>query len=254
MISIDFIGGLGNHLFQIAVTYAMAIENNDKAVFNFNNCYTPLQGNKVGKYRNTIFKKFTHVDQFIAENHYQETSYSYTPIQYKPNLLLRGYFQSELYFKPYKDIILDMFCFDEYIESATNFLNKIPGKKTSIHVRRGDYIPYQHVMYLLDMEYYGPAMNMFEDNTFVIFSDDLDWVKQNFNKHNMIVFDDSDEVLNMACMSLCDNHIIANSTFSWWGAYLNRNVNKKVVAPKKWYSAPELIENISKIPNDWIVI
>ena len=86
MISINFMGGLGNQLFQVASTYSLALSNNDNAVFNFNNCWTPLQGNKIIKYRNTIFKNFTHVDNFIAENYYQEPSHNYNEIQYKPNL------------------------------------------------------------------------------------------------------------------------------------------------------------------------
>lgn len=254
MISINFMGGLGNQLFQVAATYSLALSNNDDAVFNFNNCYTPLQGNRISKYKDTIFKKFIHIDQFIPQNYYQETSYYYNPIEYKSNLLLNGYFQSEKYFKTHKDILLDMFCFDDYKKIATDFLNKIGGKKTSLHIRRGDYVSYQNVMYLLDMDYYNSAMSFFNDTTFVIFSDDLEWTKQHFNKSNMIVFDNTDEVMNIACMSLCDNHIIANSTFSWWGAYLNKNENKKVIAPRKWYSSPELKENKDKIPDDWIIL
>lgn len=254
MISINFMGGLGNQLFQVASTYSLALSNNDNAVFNFDNCWTPLQGNKISKYKDTIFKKFIHTDQFTPENYYQETSYYYNPVEYKPNLLLNGYFQSEKYFKTHKDILLDMFCFDGYKESAINFLNNINVKKTSLHIRRGDFMLYQDVMYLLDMDYYNSAMDVFNDTTFVIFSDDLEWTKQHFNKSNMIVFDNTDEVMNIACMSLCDNHIIANSTFSWWGAYLNKNENKKVIAPRKWFSAPELKENKDKIPDNWIIL
>jgi hypothetical protein len=147
-----------------------------------------------------------------------------------------------------------MFYFDDYKDKALSFLSNIKGTKTSLHIRRGDYIPYQSVMYLLDEEYYTPATNYFKDTTFIIFSDDLNLAKQKFNKPKMVVFDSNDEVLNMTCMSLCDNNIIANSTFSWWGAYLNKNKNKTVIAPKKWYSAPELKENKDKIPEQWIVL
>jgi hypothetical protein len=254
MISINFMGGLGNQLFQVSATYSLAKSNNDDCVFDFNKCYTPLQGNQIIKYRNTIFKNFTHFDSFIAENHYQETSYYYNQIQYKPNLLLNGYFQSEKYFEKHKESLIDMFYFDDYKDKALSFLSNIKGTKTSLHIRRGDYIPYQSVMYLLDEEYYTPATNYFKDTTFIIFSDDLNLAKQKFNKPNMVVFDSNDEVLNMTCMSLCDNNIIANSTFSWWGAYLNKNKNKTVIAPKKWYSAPELKENKDKIPEQWIVL
>jgi hypothetical protein len=254
MISINLKGGLGNQLFQISCVYSLAMDNNDIPVFNFDKCYTPLQGHQIKKYRNTIFKNFKHIDNFVAENFYQEYSYYYKQIEYKPNLLLDGYFQSEKYFSKYKSSLIDIFCFDEYKEKSLNFLNNINTTTTSLHVRRGDYIPYQSVMYLLDDDYYNPAINKFKDTTFIVFSDDLQWVKQKFNKPNMVVFDSDDEVLNMTCMSLCNNNIIANSTFSWWGAYLNKNKNKTVIAPRKWYSTPELIENKDKIPNDWIII
>lgn len=247
-------GGLGNQLFQIAAVYSLAMSNNDIPVFNFDKCYTPLQGNKTNKYKHSIFKHLTHNDKFIAENHYQESSYYFNPINYKPNLLLNGYFQSEKYFKLHKEDILNIFCLDDFKEKALNFLNKIPGNKTSVHIRRGDYIPYQNVMYILDMEYYRMAMSLFKDTSFIIFSDDLEWVKENFKDPNMFIFDNNDDSLNLTCMSLCDNHIIANSTFSWWGAYLNKNCNKKIVAPRKWYSASELIENKDKIPEDWTII
>ena len=168
--------------------------------------------------------------------------------------MLNGYFQSEKYFEKHKNSLIDLFCFDDYKDKALHFLRNIEGTKTSLHFRRGDYTSYQSVVCLLDEEYYTPATHYFKDTTFVIFSDDLNLAKEKFNKPNMFVFDSEDEVLNMTCMSLCDNNIIANSTFSWWGAYLNKNKNKKVIAPRKWFSAPELKENKDKILDNWIIL
>ena len=256
MISINCMGGLGNQLFQVSATYSLAVSNNDNAVFNFNNCWTPLQGNQIIKYRNTIFKNFTYVDNFIAENYYQEPSHNYNEIQYKPNLLLNGYFQSEKYFEKHKNSLIDLFCFDDYKDKALHFLRNIEGTKTSLHFRRGDYISYQSVVCLLDEEYYTPATHYFKDTTFVIFSDDLNLAKEKFNKPNMFVFDSEDEVLNMTCMSLCDNNIIANSTFSWWGAYLNKNKNKKVIAPSRWFTKNYILQSqeYDIVPTEWIKI
>lgn len=98
------------------------------------------------------------------------------------------------------------------------------------------------------------ATHYFKDTTFVIFSDDLNLAKEKFNKPNMFVFDSEDEVLNMTCMSLCDNNIIANSTFSWWGAYLNKNKNKTVLSPKIWFNPESGINDKDIIPDSWIKI
>ena len=170
--------------------------------------------------------------------------------------MLNGYFQSEKYFEKHKDSLIDLFCFDDYKDKALNFLRNIEGTKTSLHFRRGDYTSYQSVVCLLDEEYYTPATHYFKDTTFVIFSDDLNLAKEKFNKPNMFVFDSEDEVLNMTCMSLCDNNIIANSTFSWWGAYLNKNKNKKVIAPSQWFAKNYILQSqeYDIVPTDWIKI
>ena len=93
------------------------------------------------------------------------------------------------------------------------------------------------------------------DSLFVFFSDDMYWVKQNFNKDDAIYVDwntGRDSYVDMYLMSNCKHNIIANSTFSWWGAYLNKNDNKIVISPAKWFNTE--INDIDIIPDNWIKI
>lgn len=129
----------------------------------------------------------------------------------------------------------------------------------SIHIRRGDYLSQQFSAGFgncCPLAYYREAIHYMktylDDITFVLFSDDMDWVKMNLPLDNAIYVDHNhgvDSWQDMYLMSMCQHNIIANSTFSWWGAWLNDNTDKIVIAPKRWWSS---IENDDVVPESWI--
>ena len=128
----------------------------------------------------------------------------------------------------------------------------------SLHVRRGDYL--LHDVHNTDkLEYYTKAMTYLEskvDNpTYFMFSDDIEWVKQNFrSQHKMIFVDFNDAKTNyedIKLMSNCKHNIIANSSFSWWSAWLNTNPNKIVTAPQVWFNG-DMYDYTDLVPKSWI--
>jgi len=245
MITCFLQGGLGNQIFQILAAINLSIENNDEVCFNFNQCYTPLQGKRAINYKETIFRNLCHSDDIKISNVYHEPGFSYNNIPYTPNLQIHGYFQSEKYIKTIKNNLKDYIYLDE--DSVKKPIENL----TSVHVRRGDYVGLQQVHKLCDIEYYKEAMEIIGGN-FIFFSDDMEWVKENFEGKNILYSQYNDELLDLTLMTLCDNNIIANSSFSWWGAFLNKNKNKKIIAPKKWFgiNGPQDTQDI--IPENWI--
>lgn len=244
MISCRLQGGLGNQMFQISAAYALALRNNDAACFNLSVCNTPMQGNKSITYVNSIFSKICDSKNLNFEILYNEPNFSFNEIKYNPNMLLNGFFQSEKYFYDFKEEIKNLF------NLPTDIVKKPIDKLTSIHVRRGDYLKLQDYHLVLPKEYYLEAMDKIKGN-FIFFSDDIEWVKENFKGDNIFYSETGDELMDLTLMSLCDNNIIANSSFSWWGAYLNKKENKKVIAPKNWFgpNGPKDINDI--YPETW---
>ena len=104
------------------------------------------------------------------------------------------------------------------------------------------------------MEYYKSAMGHFRGYKFVIFSDDIPWCKENFIGDNFTFIDGEEDYIDLYLMSVCEHNIIANSSFSWWGAYLNTNITKKVIAPKEWFGKVKCISSSNIISTEWISI
>lgn len=204
--------------------------------------------------------KFLHI-KFIYEESFSVYSEQY--LNAKGFILYyKGYWQSELYFKDKTDV-LNIFRFtSEMLNSQTrDFQNVIFSKQNtvSVHIRRGDYLAGDSVQMfgnICTMDYYRKAIDFIisklEESVIIIFSDDIDWVKDNLSISNSVFVDwntGHDSWQDMFLMSICKHNIIANSSFSWWGAYLNDNPDKIVVAPKKWHnlhSAPDIC------PKEWI--
>jgi hypothetical protein len=245
MISSLLQGGIGNQMFQISTAIALAKRNNDSACFNFNYCNTPLQGNPSNKYVDNVFSKICNRDNLKFDDVYFEPKFSYTEIPYKQNLLLKGYFQSYKYFQDFEDEIKSLF------ELPFNRIKNDFNNFTSVHVRRGDYLKLSDYHNVCNAEYYKNAMDEIGDSNFIFFSDDMEWVKKNFKGKNIFYSFYNDEVLDLTSMTLCKNNIISNSTFSWWGAYLNNNKEKKVISPINWFgiNGPKDTEDL--IPISW---
>jgi hypothetical protein len=255
MISAKLAGGLGNQMFQIAATHALALRNNDISGFKLDACYTPMQGYPSSTYRNTILANINDSKDYNFRVTYVEPRFSFEELPYTTDLILDGYFQSEKYFNDFSKDVKSLFTINT--ENAKKVLTKLAWYKlpiTSVHIRRGDYTKNSEYHELCSIEYYKKAMEAIGQSIFIFISDDIEWVKQNF-KGGLIGYSPfSNELDDLAIMTLCDNNIIANSSFSWWGAYLNPNPVKKVIAPKKWFgpSGPKDTEDI--IPQNWLII
>jgi Glycosyl transferase family 11 len=178
------------------------------------------------------------------------------------NTSIYGYFQCEKYWIDIKDKIKKEFTFkDEFSEPAFNYVKKLKeecNELVSIHIRRGDYVGNSNRHPLMPLSYYQQAINSFDDKDygFVVISDDIEWCKNNFGEDSRIFYAEKNkDFTDMCIMSLCNHNIIANSTFSWWGAWLNNNPNKKVIAPSNWLG-PEIkhLQTPHIYCKDWIVI
>ncbi len=150
------------------------------------------------------------------------------------------YFQDPKFFQHFPDEIKSIF--QEGIGGQVDMV--------AIHVRRGDYVGHNFYVDLMnETTYYEDAMELFPDSKFVVFSDDIEWCKKQ-NIFKDCEFSHGTEIEDMNNMASCVGHIIANSSFSWWGAYISP-YTKKVVAPKLWYRDGE---QRTVCPPEWITL
>jgi hypothetical protein len=237
-ISASIMGGLGNIMFQVANGYSVSVDNEMEFVVDVSNYHGGKYG--YGKYKNNIFDKINFESNVKNDICYGEGCFNYQEIpKFSSDTKLIGYFQSEKYFVKNRKKILSLYKpKKDIINKLQNLYGEILKLETcSIHVRRGDYLHLQSYYHPLDIEYYKNASKLLPQNTFfLIFSDGLDWCKENFDfLENKIFVDNLDDFEEIYLMSLCKNNIISNSTFGWWGAWLNKNRNQKVIAPSKWF-------------------
>jgi hypothetical protein len=155
------------------------------------------------------------------------------------NVDLFGYFQTERYFSDQAELVRKEFVFAEPVKSyCSEFLRRLGGAAVSLHVRRTDYLTNSANHPPCDLEYYERALAILPLNLpIIILSDDIPWCKQQplFKGPRWFFGEGKSNVVDMCLMSMCSHHIIANSSFSWWGAWLGANRDKKVLAPIKWF-------------------
>ena len=257
MISAYLQGGLGNQLFQIAAAVSLAEDYSDSAAFNTKHHDLPFQGRKCENYLGSIFRNLDFSSNYQIQQVYREPHFHYSKIPYLPEMCIVGYFQSEKYFQHNKEIVQNLFTSNEEIESLIKekYGSVLLKNPTSVHIRRGDYLGNPNAHPVCSMEYYDNALRSFSnDQTFLLFSDDIEWCKKEFKEDNFYFVEDNEDVVDLFLMSKCSNNIIANSSFSWWAAWLNMNENKRVVAPKSWFG--ESMNNNTKdlIPPEWEII
>lgn len=230
-------GGLGNLMFQIIATYYYAKVNNLKPIFCVNKNNNPRSS--ICKYR--LFDnmtKYSLQDNIQFVDKHESEFYDVCTDQ---NIKLFGLFHDKKYISDILPYINSILNFDDFLHinidryTLPNISNFV-----SIHVRRTDYLKC-NIYHILNEDYYQEAISNFDINNtlFLIFSDDIEWCKQSgyfSNARNKLFIEDNmyDEE-ELYLMSLCDHNIIANSTFSLWGYYLNKNPDKKIVIPKKWF-------------------
>jgi len=182
--------------------------------------------------------------------------------QVKDNTYLYGYFQTEIYFKTLRNELLQIFRIQQEIDLInSSLISQMKSENSiSIHVRRGDYLnsPFE----ILDIQnYYQKAIEFIQKEinspVFYIFTNDYLWVEKNFEllniKKTIVKINSGNQsYLDMILMSNCKHNICANSSFSWWGAWLNTNPSKIVIAPDRWFKNAEYVaSSYNLIPSDW---
>lgn len=261
-------GRLGNMMFQIATSYVYGLKYDKELILNLHHTHE-FKKNGGDRYLDTIFKKIKIIDS--SEQKYDET-YRGNPNVFRQdviperkvdNLLINGFYFAIQLTEHVKQI-QELFEFpDDIIENVNSKYRDIINldNTCSIHVRRGDYLDAK-MFYNLDLEYYKRAISNFNENTnFIIFSDDINWCKENIKFiKNCTFIENNEDLEDLYLMSRCDDHIIANSSFSFWGAFLNKNLNKKVYFPEYFFTnelnhSEEIRKGIlkwAKINENWI--
>lgn len=260
--SFNFIGNLGhlgNQMFQYAFTKGMSAKHsrpfympphevfgkyyNLKLLSNIDQCFNISCERRITNYPR-LNERFFHFDEEFFENPPTE------------DVDFFGYFQTEKYFKHIENDLRKDFTFkDEILNTSLDFFESIGESSISLHIRRGDYVsnpnhPTQ------SSEYYNKALSHFDDNLPVlIFSDDPEWCKTQkiFDSERFLVSETYDTGIDLCLMSLCKYHIIANSSFSWWGSWLAKS--EKTIAPQKWFGGDCINNNTKDLYcPDWIII
>jgi hypothetical protein len=287
MIVVNIMGGLGNQLFQYAFGRALAIKNNcqlklDISSYNndplrdynlraFSICENLanvhecnlLKGGNLSFFQK-LMKEITSRNTYYVEKNFR---YNHELTKITNPAYILGYWQSEKYFKEIEDIIRNEFTIvTPPSKQNRELINKIINENAiSIHVRRGDYVNDKHtnqVHGVCSLSYYYEAIELMNSKNsnpvFYIFSDDIEWAKKNllFKKEKIFIdFNDKSNYEDMRLMSNCKHHIIANSSFSWWGAWLNNSKSKIVIAPKIWFNNSDWNNQTTDlIPPEWLRI
>lgn len=280
--------GLGNQLFQYALGRSLALRNNTslyvdlsyyKQVYqtdtprtfklhHFNTNYTVLDTSPylyVSKSTKLLPNRtFKPVFEFVREQHFH---FDPAVLNAKAKFItLDGFWQSERYFGDSADVIRKELAFKRKtgptFESFKQAIERAENP-VSLHIRRGDYVSHPEFSKsfgFVGLDYYQTALKLLKDRfptiTLFVFSDDPEWVKQNLVldvPHTFVANSGSDADLDdLQLMSLCKHHVIANSSFSWWGAWLNAEVNKVVVAPKGWFKNKPDWNTCDLIPTTWL--
>lgn len=231
-------GRLGNQMFQYALVYNLSRHMNTEVVIPDNSDLSQvfqIQPDKIGFVNGQTFhERYFHFDSSVF---HLDRNYNYD---------FCGFFQSEKYFKNNELEIRNQFDFLPSIKERCSDLLDVMQISIALHIRRGDYLeqPSHHVN--LNLDYYKEALSYFEkDRKVIVFSDDVEWCKKQeiFDEPRFFICHSSSGPNHLYLMSNCSDFIIANSSFSWWGAYLaNRG---KVIAPKSWFG-PELSKHDTK--------
>jgi len=286
---IDINGGLGNQMFQYAFGRSISLHAKQELkldISNFEtyelrtyllNCFS-ITGSiatkkELDKYK--IQSKYLKYLKYLIKNshlfknikigkmYFEKQGFSYDPnVFLSHSAYYVGYWQSYKYFENIRDILLKEFSINTMTDTTNlAMLSNIENTSSiSLHIRRGDYVTNKHTNSIhgtCSLTYYVNAINIMSQNldnpTFFIFSDDIQWVKDNLKIEYptyYVDFNDDSPEKDIILMSKCQHNIIANSSFSWWGAWLNNYSNKIIIAPKNWVNNNN-INTIDLIPKDW---
>jgi len=285
MVIVKLMGGLGNQMFQYAIGRSVAYRNNadlglDISWFKDIILNTPRSYNLGGfriiekfssiKFRRTR-EKLSFLEKYLLchkRKYFKEKSifsFDKDSLCLSGDVYLDGYWQCPKYFEDINDILKQEFRFKEGLDKDNEIIRMIKEKNSiSIHIRRGDYVDddiTRRFHGICSLDYYKKAIEIIsakiKNPYFFIFSDDIVWAKQNLKIDSPSFFITKDykfkDYEELIIMSWSKNHIIANSSFSWWAAWLCDNKNKIIIAPFKWLNDTS-INTAGLIPNSWIKI
>jgi len=285
MIISNIIGGLGNQMFQYAAGRTLAHLNKtfikldvssfsesklrsfDLLSFNANIGFATKQEISNLLPVHNFEKAFQYLSPLKKRSYYREKEFGFDKkvLGLGKNVYLKGYFQSEKYFLPAKNIIISDFTFKkEFVKDVEDLSVSLRKENSvSVHIRRGDFDKdpvTTNYHGTLDIGYYNSAIELVRSRipnaTFYFFSDNIDWVKENLPIPGGVFVSGNitkNHIEDLYLMSQCRHNIIANSSFSWWGAWLNNNPEKIVIAPQKWFNkGPKDTQDL--IPEGWFKI
>lgn len=291
MIIVRLMGGLGNQLFQYALGRKLSCESGaelklDTSHFTpgarkyrldrFNvveNIATPLEiGRLSGRARKGIVGKLElaikvrlgmQKPSLVKEN---GCGFDARALRRINEVYLDGYWQCERYFEDIKEVLMNEFALKTQPDTPNRLIMEQmeQTESVSIHIRRGDYVSnptFFKVHGVCSTHYYESAVRLITEKIknphFFMFSDDLAWCRQNLNLGFPVTYVDCNgeerDYEDLRLMSHCKNHIVANSSFSWWGAWLGINPQRMVIAPKRWF-ADEAKDDRDIVPRDWMRI
>jgi len=245
MITCKFNGRLGNNLFQIANVVSVAKKLNSDFIFP----HTTWAGHREKIPVDLSMFKYTFPRGYVdLDNEYNEKEFHQNDLSHIiNNTMFSGFYQSWKYFEDIKDELLNKYFIpsDDVLRGLMKY--NVSSNSLGISVRRGDYLMLQHNHCVLSVSYYQDAINKyFLDNIdeIYVFSDDIEWCQTIFGNDVHYVIDDKG--VQLFLMSKMQNLILSNSTFAWWGAYLNQN-NGIIVAPDPWFGPAYQHNNTSDL-------
>lgn len=278
-------GGLGNQMFQYAFYRRLQLDGKsvtlDISGFNDYGLHNGFELDKIFPVKinladevliNNIKQKISHLS--LLKKIWWKVFTNFRPVIVQKNFgyssrlsnlqglkYLEGYWQSEKYFGTHSDTIRNDFKFPLLDIKNKDYADKISqGEAVSIHIRMGDYVNHPLHGGICTLEYYKKALSLIEEKVesplFFIFSNDIEWCQNNLKLDKAIYVagnEGENSFRDMQLMSMCKHNIIANSSFSWWGAWLNNNPDKVVVAPSKWFN-DTTINTKDLLPDSWIQI
>ena len=288
MIIVQLKGGFGNQLFQYAAGLSLASLHNIEVKVDISALKKPDE--EIGTVRNFELQHIkvppaiaTHaeIDELVKADIistafqkllppfkrkiYKEASFNFDPNFYRAgnHLYLKGYRQSVHYFENIKDLVRQQFVIQSHLinhlEEKAHELQSVDS--VAVHIRRGDYSDKKVTAYhgVLPLNYYQSAFEYMNEKVknprFLIFTDDVKWVTENMTLPVFAEFVSGSITKNhyedFYLMSKCKHHVIANSSFSWWAAWMNPNPGKIVIAPKNWFNNPGL-NTTDLIPGGWV--
>lgn len=293
MIITKILGGLGNQMFQYAAGRSLALANGSELKLDISgfSTYGLHNGYELDLFQidadiatiedlRMLAGAQSKIPQFIRQklrltksSHIKEDGKAFDPsfFKIKEPVYLDGYWQSYEYLEPFKAQIKRDFTFKralmgKNLQIAENITNS---NAVSVHIRRGDYVTNQtfaKVHGFVGIDYFNRAIQHIDEAvsspTFFVFSDDFEWANVNLRLEGKVVFvshnTGKDSFEDMRLMSMCKHNIIANSSFSWWGAWLNDNSNKIVIAPRQWFADRSVVTNYENflknlLPNSWLL-